>query len=391
MLKPVIGSPLSIGLVSEVVPVAPRADVRAPLVMERLLPLIRSDELVEQITALAEVARGLPASWQRLVSAEFSTMEAHLIYERFVGVTLRDLSASLRTSGRVLPLDVLRAVIEHTCEGLAPLTGPRTVPLSDRSVGLGIDGEWRFAQGALNHWLINLASPRDPTDMDQPMPSDTVLLMSPEGIQGRPETAASPVTRAALLAWQLATGGFHPYRGGRHELMASLTRFSRDDPRVPLDVHPGLTPALIEVLTRGVAFTSHRFADLPSFRAALDAVWPEPAAGPARTLEVIASLTWSTLQKELHLLKREPLLPIRWDGVWSAARTPEEGIAVLEDQLLERLEPLDRYPSRGAVEVPIDPPPERPHAPQVYVPRAPQPTPPHRPGLFQRFLALFRR
>lgn len=91
------------------------------------------------------------------------------------------------------------------------------------------------------------------------------------------------------------------------------------------------------------------------------------------------------MRKELQLLKREPLLPIRWDGVWSAARTPEQGIAVLEDHLLERLEPLDRFPRRGPMDDPSDP------EPPVYAPGPPAPTAPHRAGLLERFLALFRR
>jgi hypothetical protein len=384
----VIGSPLSIGQVSEVVPVAPRADVRAPLVMERLL--MRDPQLFEATAEIADLARTLPAAWQRLVSAELSNNEAQLIYERFVGITLRDLSVALRTTGRVLPLDVLRAVIERTCDGLSALpTGPRAALLSDRSIGLAIDGQWRFALGALNHWLVNLLPPELAADPEfDAMSPDTIFFMSPEGISGRPETPASLVSRAALFAWQVTTGGFHPFRGGRYEMMPSITRYTRDEVRVPVSVHPDATAGLAEVLLRGVSFSRNRFADLGAFRAALDATWPVPAASPARTLEVIASLTWSTMQKELQLLKREPMLPIRWDGVWSASRTPEEGIAVLEDQLLERLEPIERFKRRGAIEDPGENPPA-PQVPQPFPPAPPRAPP--RAGLLERFLALFRR
>src|SRR3990167_1204092 len=116
--------------------------------------------------------------------------------------------------------------------------------------------------------------------------------MSPEGISGRPELPASHASRVALISWQLATGGFHPYRGGRQGMMPSITRYTRDEVRVPLSVHPELTPGLIEALVRGVSFSRNRFADLASLRAALEAAWPVPAASSARTFEVIASLTW---------------------------------------------------------------------------------------------------
>jgi hypothetical protein len=391
----VIGSPLSIGRVSEVVPVAPRADVRGPLVMERLLPMVQSPELLERTAEIAELARSLPSPWQRLVSADITGMENHLIYERFVGVTLREVSTALRTTGRVLPMDVLRSVVEHVCEGLSVLpvpTGHDTqYRLSDRSIGLSINGQWHFALGALNHWLVDVRPHELAVEATDPSSADIIFFLSPEGIAGRRQTAASFPSRAALFAWQMTTGGFHPYRGGRHETAASLTRYSRDNPRVPLTVHPQMTPALAQVLERGASFAAHRYADLAEFRAALDAVWPLPAATAERTLEVIASITWSAMQKELQTLKREPLLPIRWDGVWSASRTPEEGIAVLEDQLLERLEPLERFPRRGAFEESfVTTPPAPELEPELPAEPAPAPVQP-REGFLQRLLALFRR
>ena len=377
-----IGSPLNIGRVSETVPVAPRGDVQAPLVMERVLPGLADHHLVEEATTIVALARTLPPTWQRLLSAEFSNTEAHLIYERFVGVTLRDLLGGLRASGRVLPLDVLRCVIENVCEGLSALpTGPENIPLSDLSIGLSIDGQWRFAQGALNHWLVNVMNASLAEEHDGQIPLELIFHMSPESIQGRAQTAASLVTRASLFAWQVAAGGHHPYRGLRHDTMLSLTRYTRDEVRVPLSVHPDLPITVAAVLQRGLRFSRNRFPDLAAFRAALDATWPVPAASPARTFDVIASVTWAKVQKELALLKREPLLPIRWQGVWSGAQTPEQGIAVLEDQLLERLESIERLALCGAVEEISDP---------KALAVAPVP-PPQRTGLFQRFLALFGR
>ena len=388
-----IGSPLSIGRVSEVVPVAPRADVRGPLVMERLLPMVQSPELLQRTAEIAELARSLPSPWQRLVSADITGMENHLIYERFVGVTLREVSTALRTAGRVLPMDVLRSVVEHVGEGLAvlPVRTGRPYRLSDRSIGLSIDGHWHFALGALNHWLVDVPPAEYATEATDPTSLDTMFFLSPESMSGRPSTAASFASSAALFAWQMTTGGFHPYRGGRHETAASLTRYSRDDWRVPLTVHPQMTPALAEVIQRGVSFAGQRFSDIAQFRAALDAVWPLPAATPARTLEVIASIAWSAMQKELQTLKREPLLPIRWDGVWSASRTPEEGIAVLEDQLLERLEPVERFPRRGAFEESFEAPAQPEPEPEPQPQQDPIPLPQPREGFLQRLLALFRR
>lgn len=393
----VIGKAIATGRSSEVYPVAPRPDVHAPLVMERVYPGIADALLLEHATELVKLSKMLPAPWQRLVSDDFTNAEVTLIYERFVGVTIGDLFATMRLTGRLLPIDVLRAVIEQICSGLAvhPVPWPRGDPtarctyLSPESIGLGIDGRWQLAQGMLNHWLVNVLTNDRAIDVPSALSGDTISLMSPEAIRGQQENSSSFASRAALFAWQLATGGLHPYRGSSRDLMPAIARYTRDEVRVPLSVNPELPKAVIEVLKRGISYSNDRFDDLASFRAALEAGWTKPAASPQRTMSVLASLTWTTLQDELRQLKREPMLPIRWDGVWSGARTPEQGIAVLEDQLLERIEPIDRFPQRGPVSEPIDPP-NTPYVPEVFVPEAPPvPQPPPR-TFFQRLLALFR-
>ncbi|MFO0598432.1 MAG: hypothetical protein U0228_24210 [Myxococcaceae bacterium] len=47
-----------------------------------------------------------------------------------------------------------------------------------------------------------------------------------------------------MLGRQLATGGYHPYRGNRFEIFPSITRYSKSEVRVPLDVHPQVSAAL---------------------------------------------------------------------------------------------------------------------------------------------------
>lgn len=390
---PVIGKPIVTGRSSEVFPIAPRPDVHCPLVMERVFPGIVDPLLLEHSTEIVELGKSLPAPWQRLVSADLNDSEVTLIFERFVGLTLGDVFEALDRSGRLLPIDVLRAVIEQICDGLAvhPVPWPvgppsaRCTYLSPESIGLSIDGRWQFAQGALNHWLMNVVTEDRAIDGPPTISAATISLMSPEAVRGAQETSSSFASRVALFAWQLATGGLHPYRGSsRTEIMPGLHRYVTDDLRVPLSLNPELPPGVIRVLERGVAYARNRYPELATFRAELDAAWSRPAASPARTREVLASFTWPALKKELDLLKREPMLPIRWDGVWSGARTPEQGIAVLEDQLLERLEPLERFPQR----LPFHEPEERARHAEVPVP---EPVPAPRPRtLFQRLLSLFR-
>jgi hypothetical protein len=367
--------------------------------MERLLPTQRAPEMLDEAAALGELARRLGPNAQRLISADFGAFDAQFIYERFVGVTYRELSLALRTSGHVLPMDVLRTIATTVLEGFAPLhalTRPdRPLLLTDRSVGLAIDGRWRFAIGALNHWLTDVVPPQIANDpeYDGQVSPDSIFFLSPEAIAARPETAASVVTRAGLFLWQLTCGGFHPYRGGRFETLASLTRYTQTHVRVPVEVHPQLTPALADILLRGVRFGGDRYPSLDAFRDALEAAWPEPAASAQRTFDVVTSLTWTAMQKQLHALRKEPLLPIRWDGVWSASRTPEEGLAVLEDQLIERLVELTRLPLRAELPEPVlEPELPRAEPPPPTPPPSPQhPVAPRRAGLLARLLSFFGR
>jgi hypothetical protein len=415
MLPTVIGKRLALGPVSEVVPVAPRPDVRAPLVMERLRPEVVTPELRSHAEQLGFRLARLPAPWQRLVDAQFTAVENHFIFERFVGVTMRDLSLGLRKSRRVLPLDVLRTLIERACDAfedisqVPPLPAPtpwQWLGVTDRSIGLSLDGRWCFAVGALNHWLIELGPSDEWGSVEETyLPHDTLSFLSPEATAAREETPASFVTRAALLSWQLCTGGFHPFRGRPHEMASDFLRFAHGEVRVPLTVHPQLPLAAIEVLQRGIAWAQHRFEHLGAFRQALAAAWPVSAASNERTLQVVASVAWTSLERELETLKREPLLPIQWDGVWTATQSPEAGIAVLQDQLLDRLEPLDVLPKRAELPVTAGPLPEPPPPPTSTrevpaiapaLPPAPRPVLVAEPGGFvtrawRRVVAFFRR
>lgn len=393
-----IGHPIHTGTISEACPVAPRPDVRAPLVMERLLPLVRSEDTQDDARRRAQLASNLGPGWQRLVSADFTSLEGQYIYERFVGLTLRDISLALRHAERVLPIDVLRTMVEATLDGLASLEGQSLDPLlpihlSDRSIGLGLDRRWWFAMGALNHWLADVRSPFD--DNSDPLSPDVLFFLSPEAFQVRDETSASLATRAGLFVHQMMTGGYHPYRGDRFQSFPSITRYTRSEVRVPVTVHPEMTPALAEAMNKAVAFSGDRFASLSEFRDALTAGWPKPAASAERTFLALTSLCWPGLQRTLHALRHEPLLPIKWDGVWSSSRTPEEGLQVLEDQLLEAQVPLSEFPLRKPLPPQRDEPysPQQPAAPHATPPRVAinvgNPEAPARPGLLARLLALF--
>lgn len=391
-----IGAPLTIGAVNEVLPLAPRPGVPAPLLLDRVRPAAQYPGLTEAVRRLRDVAAALPAPWQRLVDSELGPLEQHLVYERFVGVTVAGLSYALRSSGRELPLDVLRSALEALLDGLAALDGVPAalgpVELTDASVGLGVDGRWHFAAQQLNGLLSGLRSANAAADPEFQWVQEAAYFSSPEQLTGRAESPAATASRAALLAWQLASGGWHPFRGrslGTETLLVARAielgnaqhRQQLGVPTVPLTLPHG--PA--EVLRRALHPTAGRFADLAAFRAALAAAWPCPAAPPERVRAVVFGVAWPGLQRQLAGLKHEPLLPVRWDGVWSAARTPEEGIAVLEDQLLEGLAPIDSLPR-----APPAASPARPAEEPVATVAATEPTRPPA-GLLVRLLTRFRR
>jgi hypothetical protein len=108
----------------------------------------------------------------------------------------------------------------------------------------------------------------------------------------------------------------------------------------------------------------------------------------------LISVCWGSLQRQLHALRREPLLPIFWENVWSASRTPEEGLAVLEDQFLEALVPTHELPARFAFEEQPDEVAEPVAPAQVPPTDAPRVTinvAPRRVGLLARLLSIFGR
>lgn len=385
-----LGAPIASGDLTEVLPLAPRPHVAAPLLLERVRPAERSAEARPLVRALLtevhHLMGTLPRPWQRLVDAELGELELYLVFERFVGVTWRDVSQALRRAGRVLPHGVLRSCLDALLSALAALPAGARVNLTDASVGLGVDGRWALSPGALNHWLSEYRDPEHERDPERVLVlRPDLYYLSPEAIRGEREHAASTANRGALLAWQLVAGGLHPYRptwpSRRNETpVDTLRRMLSATPLAPLSVHPTLPRGVFEVLWRGLHADAGRFESVAALRAALDAAWDVPAAPGDVVQGVLFGLAEEALRKQLEALKQFPLLPLKWDGVWSGARSPEESVAVLEDQLLERLAAPTTLPAALLVAGVNEPPPPAPPAPAAPRPPPTATPPPRGPG-----------
>lgn len=382
--------------------------------LERLHRTLRTPLTLERFHERGDVMASLPPPWQRLVDSELEQQDVSFVLERFVGVTVRDIARGLRGAQRILPEAVLRACVEAIVQGLGALEATvgqrRPLPLSGASVGLGIDGRWMMASSALNHWCFEELPPEAELSSETVRtPTAATFFLSAEALLGRPETPASLVGIAATFSWGLAAGGFHPFRptwpGARADTLSTLNRMLRGEPCVPLDVHPGLPRAVCEVLRRGLQPGAGRFANLAAFRSALDGAWTTPAAAPDTIQGVLFGVAEDELRRQLASLKAAPLLPLRWRGVWTGASSPGESVAVLEDQLVERLVPPASLPAAvllpGINEAPPRPPAvqESPRPPPetelTPPPTGPGPTAaaPSRPpvGLLRRLFGRFGR
>lgn len=325
------------GTVSAGIALEPRAAVTTPLVAERAKPGLGGERLRDFLSGVhwaSAVSALLPRPWQQQAPRLQSDRPGEIVWERFVGVTLREILFALHVSGSVLPLDIVRTVSESVFQAFSPLSALGQHPrVTDRSIGLSVCGQWRFAPSALNLWLMG-AYPRVG---EQPVN----FVGNPEHERAQVVSEASIASLALRVVCQLISGrsvaGGGEYSLGRETAHLTPHRSISEELRAALQAHPSLTARLSECLMEGLFGV--RFSGLKTLTAALATAWPEPAAAPARAFSVLTGACWHDLRRELERLKANPLLPLTWAGVWTNVSSPELGLQVLEDQLLDQLAP----------------------------------------------------
>lgn len=300
---------------SETATVKARADLPFPLAEERvrtvLIPRFRA-----QLTTWTRsyLLRGPP--WQEIVAHDLEADFPELLLERFVGLTFADVVRNLSAEQWKLPAPAWQTSAQQLFDA-ALRAGEHWLrePPCPAGIGWTLSGELVLAPVALNSiWA---------TSQDV---NDHTVCFTPEHLEGAPLTERSTVFQlGVLLAW--LSCGEHPFgRVGTHlELV--------EEPIWRSCVAPRLVPVLEQALQRAPA---NRFATVEAFRRAVCAE-RTPTFTRRETFSVLEAATHRLVDRLIaELWAHDDELPPSWDGLWPAALHPLEGLAVVEDGLLER-------------------------------------------------------
>lgn len=329
--------------------IAPRAELPFPLVMDVLsVPLARHTEaqLTEWLDAYAR--RGPP--WQEVVDVERDGQRVAVVLERFLGITVADLTRNLSDERWLLPpstwlrlaLDVLD-FSERTPDVLL------REPPCPTGLGWSIEGRLVAAPVVLNAPLATSADVIDHT-----------VLAAPEHVLEQPLTERTLVFMAASLVSWLLTGQ-HPLEA---EVAGHVGGLLRGERPMTGAWKLGSSPQLVAVLERAMAQDpNERFATVSALRAAIRSAVDAPVASRVETFSVLSAATHRFVDRLIeHLWSKDDCLPRRWDGVWPDGVHPLEGLSVLEDRLLEHRVDRRTFARRADVGPSLRPwrtPPER--------------------------------
>lgn len=323
---------------SETNAVPPRAEYPFPLAEEVVRILVRPD-LHRQLTVWTRgyLLRGPP--WQEVVEAELDAERPRLLLERFAGLTFGDVVRNLASERWRLPAPAWYALALQLCAA-ARRVGEHWLrePPCPAGIGWTLTGELVLAPIALNTiW----ATSRDV--------ADHTVCFAPEHLHGAPLGERAIVFQlATLLTW--LSCGEHPLGGGGDHLLALSGGAAPGRPwkrSVPSEVVP--------VLERASALNpAERFGSIDALEAALRSSLPIVAASARETFSVLEAATHRLVDRLIaELWTHDALLPATWDGLWPASLHPLEGLAVVEDGLLERR--VDRRSFERWSELPTPP------------------------------------
>jgi hypothetical protein len=339
--------------VSETWAIEPREGLAVPLALEFLAAPI-SPLVLERLGGWLEgyARRGPP--WQDVIEFDLQReqLSLTLVTERFVGVTLADVVRNLADERWVLPpaawlrlsLDLIAAFERHGRVFLTEPPGPR-------GIGWTLDGRLMLAPLTLNAVL------GPPNDV-----RDGFVLAAPEHLAGVSTRDERTLVFSLALASSWLLTGWHPLEAEAWGHVGGLLRGER-----PLAAgwKLGAPPALVDVLERALSQApAHRFATVAAFRAALLSTTPEvvPLPGPA-LMGVLQAVTHRLVDRLVNdLWTNDTLLPPVWEGLWPDGVHPLEGLAVLEDRLLEHRADRRTFLRRADVGPSLRPwrtPPER--------------------------------
>lgn len=246
------------------------------------------------------------------------------VMEPFHGVTLDVMVDNLSAEGKVLPLDVWLAVVEHLADAaqMRESCEYRT-PFGLDQLGLSVTGELVVApSGRLN--VFHNSGLRRIHVTTREENTRRYALFSPEGARGEPLDERSTVFSLSTIFIHALTGEFA--RGGDRAIFEAIVRgpfaWSRR-------ANPGCTVELADVIDH--AHAREPYDRFQSIRELLEAVRSSARTAPAPLERVRAVLTGACaaeLTTLFEFLSYEPTLPQSWK---------QGGLDVMQDRLLQQL------------------------------------------------------
>lgn len=302
---------------SETAAVRARPDFPFPLAEERIRSgLVRPFR--ERLTTWTRsyLLRGPP--WQEVVDHQLEADFPVLLLERFAGLTFADVVRNLSAERWKLPNHTWLFLAQQLFDA-AQRGGEHWLrePPCPAGIGWTITGELMLAPVALNTiWA---------TSRDVP---DHSVCFAPEHLDGAPLGERTAVFQLALLLVWLSCGE-HPFGPvGTHLCGMEETPIWRSC------VARSLVPILERALRRS---PTDRFATLDDFRHALFSEAGSAFVTRNEAFSVLQAVTHRLVDRLVaELWAHDEELPACWDGLWPAELHPLEGLAVVEDGLLER-------------------------------------------------------
>jgi serine/threonine protein kinase len=325
-----------------------RDDLDFPLMLERTRAHLLGDPVLPLARAQVQMLAGLPSPFRPIVEVRMVDGLLEVVQQRFLGVVGSQLLIALRNSRRVLPLDVWLSIAATLCNAWEVL-------LLDGLVSRLMPSPERFGVEVRRRLLVFPDADQSVSEelmIEQPLVESlwpTRDYASPELLANAAHAPRSRVFSLAVALVELLTGTHPMRRSTRWDTAAAITN---GEARWEPNDHPACTPAIAAVLS--AAMDSDPAGRPASPRMLLEkliaAARIEPASA-ARVGDVVLGAAPERWRVHLGPLKDDPaLLPVVWRN---------GGLAVLEDQLLETMTPLDRLEKSRAPERVLPPPRQR--------------------------------
>jgi hypothetical protein len=324
-----------------------------------------------------DVARRLPAPFQRVLDVRSTPSRVEVTLARFVGVDAQDVLSGLERHGRVLPLDVWLGLALRWGEALRAIPKDSDgwgTPVDPMSLGFDVRGHLVCTLDAPNHVLGRWMREHPPYNVGvmRRFPQS----LAPEHVRAVEVPESARVYSFAAALWMLLQGSTFYEEGG--STMSLLVDLAMKD--LPLDPapHPDCPPALVAELRQALSRAPE--LRVPTFGDFLEGLRRTAGVAPASDERVTAVMLGVAADEARRVFERAASEPSMLPRAWAAG-----GLAVLQDQAMERAVPLEQLARATVRRAPTKPRPPPPSPPPPPLPKFNLATPPPKKTGWRRF------